>query len=296
MSAIRDIWTQLIEKRLWPLALVLVVALVAVPVVLSRSPDETADGAVGVETPPVVAAAAAAISESSEALVTLAGERGGATLRGRVKDPFRQRLPRVRIIGGGPGAASDGDGGETLGPGDRGGFRGRPDEDKPETFTYATIDVTFGEAGGRLRTIRAVPRLTALPSNVNPVVIFLGMRGDHQTAVFLVSTDVHAQGDIRCLPSPQVCETIELRQDGVAFLDVRDENGKVTQYELNLVAVEVHETTSREQARRTQAQGARAALRALREDAPRSRSGRARATRAIAPEPAAEAAALTPLP
>lgn len=300
MSALRELWSQLVERRLWPVALGLVAGLAAAPVLLAKSPEPAAERTP--DLPPAVTAAGARVDEAAETFVTLVGDRdAGVALRGRAKDPFKQPQPPRPALpggssagGGGPGPSpTPGDGGRRGGTGGGGGSG----DGAPTTYTYATIDVTFGEAGGRLREIKRVPRLAALPGNDDPAVIFLGMRGDHETAVFLVSSDVRVQGDARCLPSLKVCETIELRQNGVVFLDVRAEDGSITQYELNLVAVELHQTTDQERARRTEARGARVALRELASELPRARSGRAGAARAFAPAPAgAGRAELTPLP
>ena len=39
MSVVTSTWHQLVHRRLWPVAVVLVVALVAIPVVLARDPE-----------------------------------------------------------------------------------------------------------------------------------------------------------------------------------------------------------------------------------------------------------------
>ena len=53
-----------------------------------------------------------------------------------------------------------------------------------------------------------VKRLQALPSNDEPVLIYLGVLKDNKTAVFLVDSGVVAQGDGTCKPSPD-----QLRDD-----------------------------------------------------------------------------------
>jgi hypothetical protein len=298
MRPVRDLWGQLVEKRLWPVALLLVVALVAVPLGLAKSPDPAAEEAVRSDAPPVAAAAAAAdLQAPDEPVVSIAAEVVEAPLRGRAKNPFRQQhVPKP--VDEGPGGALQSEppapgGGEPGGTGDGdGGAHGGDGEEQPQpTYTYASIEVRFGRAGSRLREIRDVPRLTALPKASNPIVIFIGMRGDRETAVFMLSTDVNAQGDGRCRPSVKLCETIELREGDIAFLDVRDEDGAVTQYELDLVDVALHETTSEGKASRTLARSSR--TRAHRRLA---RLGRAHATRRIGPPAASGSAALTPLP
>ncbi|HMJ01360.1 MAG TPA: hypothetical protein VK506_00375 [Conexibacter sp.] len=301
MRAVRDLGGQLVERRLWPVALVLVVALVAVPLVLAKSPTPDAGAEAAADAPPVAAVAAAAdLRTPGEPVVSVAEEVERAPLRGRLKNPFRQQhVPKQSSEGSGglivllPPRFGGGGGGELPGgTGGTGGSGGAGEEQPPETYRYASIDVRFGRAGSPLREIRDVPRLTPLPNAANPIVIFIGMRGDHETAVFMLSTDVHAQGDGRCTPSVSLCEAIELRQDDVAFLDVRAEDGTVTQYELDLVHVEVHETTSKGKASGTYARSSRA-------DAPLGHVGRASETRAV-PQASAgatsSAPALAPLP
>ena len=80
----------------------------------------------------------------------------------------------------------------------------------------------------------------------------------------MVSTDVHAQGDGRCVPSKKDCQAVELRRDQVAFLDFAAADGSVTQYELDLVDVAVHETTSKAKASRAYARASAAGRRIVR--------------------------------
>src|SRR5262249_7366007 len=81
---------------------------------------------------------------------------------------------------------------------------------------------------------------------------------------FLVSTDVHAQGDGTCVPDAAVCQAIELRAGQVALLDVRAADGSITQYELDLDRVTLHQTTSKAKAQAAYARASRAGSRMLR--------------------------------
>lgn len=263
MRPLRDAWSQLVERRLWPLALALALGVVAVPLVLAKQPAP-GEASSAPARPVAPAAAAAGVGGPVPAVVRAVEEdAAGAPLRGRPKDPFRQQhvpRPASPSTGTGDGPSGMGDGGATApGGGVDAPAPGAGGEDEPpeKTYRYASIDVRFGRAGTPLREIRDVPRLAPLPNAANPIVIFLGMRGDHETAVFMLSTDVHAQGDGRCVPSEKVCEAIELRLDDVAFLDVSAADGTVTQYELSVVAVELHETTSRTRAARAHARTSR---------------------------------------
>jgi len=117
--------------------------------------------------------------------------------------------------------------------------------------------VRFGRAGHHLRTLEDVPRLTPLPNANHPIVVFLGMRRDRETAVFLVSTDVHVQGLGQCVPSQKDCEAIELRRGDTAFFDYTQSDGDVEQYELDLDTVTLQQTTSQAVAQRAYARASR---------------------------------------
>src|SRR3954471_12265374 len=91
MSFLRNVLHDLIEKRLWPVAIALVAALVAVPIVLGGSSDA------GTTTPVPVADASTAngLSTHRDAaradVVSLEEQAAGKVERsGAVKDPFVQ--------------------------------------------------------------------------------------------------------------------------------------------------------------------------------------------------------------
>ncbi|HKG02497.1 MAG TPA: hypothetical protein VKB03_04900 [Conexibacter sp.] len=266
MRPVRNIWNELVERRLWPVALVLVAALVAVPLLLAKSPPATTDEPA--PAPAAVAAAASAAALPGEPVVSVAqGDEPDAPLRGHAKNPFRQQHVQAESAatattatattdstnsGSGSSGASGGGGGDS-----NSGGGAQPQPEPQPTFTYASVDVRFGHAGKQLRAIRDVPRLTPLPSATNPIVVFLGTRRDRRTAVFLVSTDVHVQGLGQCVPSRSNCEAIELRDGETAFLDFTAADGSVDQYELDLVRVTLHETTSEAVAQRAYARTSR---------------------------------------
>lgn len=270
MRSVRSLFGELVDRRLWPIALVLVLALVAVPVLLAKSP-EPADEAVPAIPPVAAAASAPDVALPTEAVISVT-QAGGAktTVRGHAKNPFRQQHVRPDANlnptppSGEPPAGSATPPG--TGPGPDGGDGGDDGQlpPPPPTFVYSTIDVRFGPAGTRLERIEDVPRLTPLPRSEHPVAIFLGMRDDRATAVFMISTDVHVQGLGHCEPSQRLCEAIELGRGDVVFLDYTNADGTVTQYELELADVDRHETTDEEKARLAYAEASRKGRRLLR--------------------------------
>lgn len=249
MRAVRELFGELVQRRLWPVAVLLAVGLVAVPVVLAKhaAPQSGSD-----VPPPAVAAGAPGAGQPAEPVVSVAASPdAGAPLRGQAKNPFVQQHVPPRVTSTSTATASPGAKNGTP-SGTTGGSTGSPNPGsggaapapRPKTYVYATVDVQFGRAGSPLKEIKDVPRLTPLPSASDPIVIFMGTRSDHETAVFMLSSDVAAQGDGRCVPSAKTCEAIEMRRGGVALLDVTANDGSVTQYELDLTKVALHTTTS----------------------------------------------------
>jgi hypothetical protein len=271
MRPLRNLVNELVERRLWPIALLLLVALLAVPLLLSKSASPAVDDGPETGTPPAaVAGAARAAAAPGAPVVSVTRDAvPAAPLRGRAKNPFRQQYEEPVLDGttstststatsatqtpaGGSGSTPSGG---TQGGGGSGGQT--PPSSAQPTYVYAAIDVRFGKAGKRLRRIEDVPRLTPLPNADHPIVVFLGMRRDRETAVFLVSTDVHVQGLGQCVPSQRTCEAIELREGEAAFLDFTEADGTVQQYELDLDAVTLHETSSEAVAQRAYARVSR---------------------------------------
>src|SRR3954464_3421924 len=99
MSFLRNLLHDLVEKRLWPVAVALVAALVAVPILLGGQSDA------GTATPAVVADASAAPANgladhrdvARAKVVSLEEQAAGKVSRpGRVRDPFVQHhQPRL---------------------------------------------------------------------------------------------------------------------------------------------------------------------------------------------------------
>jgi hypothetical protein len=213
------IWNDLREKRLWPVAALLLAGLIAVPVVLSKPTEE----------PSVAPAASAPQSETAGvakglAALTVAKEDSGEGSTLDVfdsSDPFK---PPKDVIAnskestdtGAPtdtGSADTGGTGGTADTGDTGGTGGTdggggtetptPTETQTVEFRYVA-DVTF-TANGKKRKIKGLERLDVLPSEKNPLLIFLGAGKNGNNAVFLVDSTLTAAGEGKCKPSRAQC-------------------------------------------------------------------------------------------
>jgi hypothetical protein len=263
MSILKSIWSDLVEKRLWPVAVVLIVALAAVPVVLAGGGQEPATD----EPVPAPATAQAAAAGGDRAQVSLSAadparvERGG-----RLRNPFKAppKAPEATVPTTATPAPAGGDkpakGGLTDerpqadAPG--GPAAPAPGDDpkpKPKTKTEPKVidlhrvTVRFSGGSREPRLIDDLAPLAPLPDAQDPALVFLGVKEDGRTLRFLTSADVLPLGeDPPCKPSKSACEAIELREgDDFEFQLVGDDgapmtfpSGEVKSWRIKVVRVE----------------------------------------------------------
>ncbi len=274
---LRNVADDLVHKKLWPLAVLLLAGIIAVPVLLGGGSAPVA---------PPAGEVVAGTAGDEPALLTLdqggRAERLGAVRRSA--DPFRRvAKPRdadadgggnantvadaaafVRkafggIVGGGgsgggasaaaaPGGSAGGGAAPTPSPTPAPAPVTPPRKVADDADEGSSIDLRFGRSG-RLRELRDVPPLTPLPSADDPFFVFVGVLDDGKTARFLVSSDAVATGDGSCKPSKTACERIELVAGDTEFFDFTGPDGEVVQFQLDLRAVRhsgpVKRTTAR---------------------------------------------------
>jgi hypothetical protein len=267
MNVLTSTWRQLVRRKLWPLAVLLVAALAAVPVLLARDaaapvlPDD-----------PVPVGAVQAGAEIAEPIVAMA-EAGDRDRRRRVlgsrKDPFapaplpkRKRQPSAKQS---TDAQTPGEtGGTDPGKPSTGGGVPAPDiapapstplvpvqpvEPAPEkrVFPADSLIVRFGDATADTREKQVLRKLAPLPqgddAESEPLLVYLGLTKDDKRAIFLVDAALEVTGDGACKPHPRSCETIHLRKGETEFFDVRDpETGEITeQYQLDIVDIKTRD-------------------------------------------------------
>jgi hypothetical protein len=215
-----DLLQDLRERRLLPVAILLVVAIVAIPVVLTQSATE-----------PPAPVQAADVDETGGAAVLQAdtadaasSSTGSSLSSFGSKDPFAPpkaitkagTATAAEASAAGAGAAGGGtapaDGGGTAGGGDGGTAPGTTEPDVPPTKTtqYQYVaDVTFWNGNNR-REIRGLRKLDMLPNQASPVLIFMGTTGNGGNAVFLVDSTLSAAGEGRCVPSRGNCAFVHI--------------------------------------------------------------------------------------
>jgi len=244
---LNDLWQDLVEKRLWPVAVALVVAAVAVPVLLSKSPAREVAAAPARQP---AAAAGVPVLTGSPVKVGPTGFRDSLS-NAPLRDPFKQqhvlrppsttRAPStasgipsnassIPSLSPTPPSDANAGGGSSTGPTGGGTAGGTTPRRAPSTGVK--LRLRFGTAGGSLKTYEVAP-LTALPSSSNPVLIYLGLLSDGKTASFLVSSDSHPLGDGKCKPSAGVCQTLLMKESDTELVDI-DLGAGAAQYQLEV--------------------------------------------------------------
>lgn len=287
---IRGVFGDLVERRLWPVALALVIALVAIPVVLSKPASSTPP-----PTPASPATPAAGTGGALSAFQPVVSSEGAKSseikksLRGfQTKDPFKvHNLPTgggssdqgsVQVEGGAAstgasesGSASSGSGSATpqttTGSGES---TGTTAPTGPKYFTY-TVDVRFGKEGNLDK--KRLERFRALPSSENPVIVFMGVTVDGDDAVFLVSSASGTTGEGDCQPD-DTCTFLYMSPGQQQAFESVDGNDQVVTYVLKLLDVNVEETEAPKSASSSSSKASRRAARVARAKRTRSFSDR----------------------
>ena len=250
MPFLRNIIHDLVEKRLWPVAILLAAALVAVPMVLKS------DTAAAPPAPSPSAGAPAGTAAVLDAVSLAKPERTRLRLDGPRRNPFQE-----------PGSGSTARPSSSSNPRpvsqpfsdlppltdtptESGGSAPESDiplvesvpttpetpedQEQPTGVPTWTLDVSFGpvEALAELTAIR--PGM-GIPSNEEPLLIFVGST-DGKTATFLPSSDAVPQGDGTCSPSRRACNQLRLKPGQSAFFDIATESG-TKQYVLEVTKI-----------------------------------------------------------
>jgi hypothetical protein len=268
VNPLRSLWEELVERRLWPILIVLVVALIAIPVVLSKPAKEAeplppAPSTTGTSSPGL----------AFQPAVTTEGLKS-SQIRKRIdsferKNPFTPQnlTPRgssssnagtATVTGGGAasptgstdaGALTAGGGSSVTGGTDQSGdsVGGSGGGTSTETFYYHyTVDVKFGKTGNPDK--KTLTEFRALPSSDNPVLVFMGVKNDGETAVFLITANASTVGEGACSPSDTECTFLYLQKDDKQTIEAVDTDGGITTYSLELLSVDVRRTKGPEEA------------------------------------------------
>ena len=265
MKPLENAWNGLVQRKLLPLAILLLAAIVAIPFLLSMDPEPLAAA------PATSSAAAGSKSEDSIAkpVVSQVDANAPAERRrvlGAQKNPFEPApAPKVKAsdettvaetVGSTGGATTDTPA-ETGGAQTPSGGSTAPASPVAPTAPVTTpaepqekqelysVTVRFGDSESDSLETSVLPRLKPLPSASDPVLVYLGPGQGGKTAVFVLDESLEPQGDGVCKPSPANCETLHMRAGETTFLDVLDDSGEVTaQYQLDVVKIKTRKASA----------------------------------------------------
>jgi hypothetical protein len=235
MSYLNALLSDLRDKKLWPLAVAMLVALVAVPVLLSKSPAAT---------PPHPAPSAALpVASNTGATVVVNASPSQATLSGKGRDPFTQlvkassssstsctsRFINKAVCTTQSGAASSTGGASTSGSstatsGTTGSgttvspvppANSQPAHHAPAPHLFTSLDayhvsLAITNAAGGVDAVDPLLRDSELPSNSRPLLVELGVLQGGKRVIFAVQPGSVVGGPGTCIPGPVDCEVISL--------------------------------------------------------------------------------------
>jgi len=264
VSVLQAIAADLRQRRLWALAAALVVALIAVPVLLSSGSPSSGPSA---QAPPArngdAARGAAGAPASPAVPVVSVGAGGSAGLSGPARDPFVQRssarparslaavatpTPVAGTGGTAPStpahvapaagsSATSASGAPTAGS-SRGTTAGgaaatsrrstsmpaRPAGGLNATQSY-TVAIGFTGSGRDLPADGQARRLLVLPSAHDPLLVELGVLRGARRVLFALLPDTLVHGPGRCIPGRADCELLSLAPGEVEALGRRSPVG-----------------------------------------------------------------------
>lgn len=302
LESLRQTGRDLIQKRLWPVAVVLLVALVAAPMMIGRSSGDAVAPDPVAAAPGAAGAAPSATPATAEATTTKT-KPVKAKLSGKVDDPFFDppSSPDAADAGAGAGggsarAVAKSPTGEAAPRGGAGSAKSEakakaspdPSQAGPRAATPATpspratpAPAATPRTSSYLRTVVrvdgaergkpfAMSRLTPLGGASDPGVVFLGVaKAGARYAVFVLGPHATSEGQATCKGDTD-CRMIGLRAGQSQVVTVRRPSGAVRRFTLRVASIRTV-TTSAARARAARARthpDGYDVLRDLREHAP----------------------------
>lgn len=294
MNVFQPLINDLREKRLWPVVIVLVAALVAVPVLLAK-PAPKPQAAVAATTPPPATSPVDGLP-----VVQLSNSPQFSHLPGRGRDPFTQQKTMTVTTTSQMSSASSSSGGATSTTSSHGsssktgstaGGGGTtvtsssttttahtttttgpvpvPPAGLTKTESYAvTLAITSPDGG--LNTIDPVQRLSLLPGNKQPLLIELGVLKGGKEVLFAVVPGTILSGPAKCLPGQVDCELISLAPNQIESLYVHGATGPshVSDFAVTGIKTVPHKTAAAaDKARRDVSKDGEKLLKTLKYDA-----------------------------
>ncbi|MEA2470585.1 MAG: hypothetical protein QOE38_1584 [Thermoleophilaceae bacterium] len=237
-----DLWHDLRERRLWPVAVGLLAAIVAVPAILFKPvsdatpPSAAAPKPSGVATLPVVTVESGP-TQGSHLEAFKASEKNpfkpmkdlakpatttapSGTGSAATKTASTSTSTSTSSSSGSSGSGSSSSGSSGSGSSSSGGSSTTPSSTPATTtptapttewFRYVA-DFSFGRSGAKAKTLTSVANFTLLPNDTSPAVVFLGVNADGKTAMFYVAdAGFTADGEGTCNAQGAACRYVTLK-------------------------------------------------------------------------------------
>ncbi len=290
MSPLRQISDDLRKKRLWPVALALVVALIAIPLLIGGGSSDAGESQ-------LAATPAADVAEAADPAVELVGPPAVRSRPGKLRDPFRRTKKAKKAAasssssGSGSGSASGSGsfstkttkagtatGGASTKP--SGGAATSPStsptrvvapSNVPSIASRSVYETVARFSGASHDYEHPLDRLAVLGAKANPALLYLGVSRGGEYAVFLLGPDATAGGDDGACIVADTCRAIGLRKGDKLEVEVAEAGGPTLHYKLELTSLRRIARSTKSAAHRERqrvAKGGRVALRAFADDAP----------------------------
>jgi hypothetical protein len=251
-----------VSNKLWPIAAVLALAVVVVPMMLSSSGSPSTPVAQIPQSPAIPGVSGIPAVSVDDTAVS------HAKLKGPSHNPFKQ------LKGGGgssskggnstkteptPSQTSSGSSSKSGGTSPSGG-NGTATTTTTTTTTPApppppdkltptqTYDVALSITGnsGNENTINSLERLSALPSDNNPLLVELGVLQGGKQVLFALQPGTVVRGRATCIPGPVDCEILSVGQGQVVKLDAHTQDGVEPQalFAVTAITMQTHDTAA----------------------------------------------------
>jgi hypothetical protein len=256
-----------VSNKLWPIAAVLALAVVVVPMMLSNGGSPTTPVAQIPPSPAIPSVSGIPAVSVDDTAVS------HAKLNGPSHNPFKQ-------LKGGGGSSSKGSGSTKTEPtpsqtssgsssksGSTGSTGGNgtgtptitvttptppppPDKLTP-TQTYDVAISITGNSGNE-NTINSLERLSALPSDNNPLLVELGVLEGGKRVLFALQPGTVVRGGGQCVPGPVDCEILSLARGQVEKLEAQTQDGVEPQalFAVTAITMQDHGTAANADAAR----------------------------------------------
>ncbi len=261
MNFVKGIVKELLERKLWPVAVLLIAALVAVPILLSKQAPTDLLVQKPLNLPPIS-------SGTALPAISVQATPSSSKLTGKGRNPFTPQEVATTTTSTTPTAPTTGSAGagtgSTAGTGSGGtGSAGAPSAGAPATSPSTSVpapattpaspsptptapavtkpaptgltdtqayDVAMSittPAGG-VNTVDPLERLSVLPSAQQPLVVELGVLQGAHNVLFAVQRGTVVSGPGTCTPGPIDCEVLSLAPGQTEGLSVQTSTGVIS--------------------------------------------------------------------